>query len=165
MQLSNRMSYRLSYSCLIVVLWLPYIRFMLVQLAEVYRLSMLLSDLSLITQEWGTLNILFVWRSGLNTQTQEVAPQCVCMFSYACVSECMYVVLPNLICYTPQHLPILELRPTRRPSGNRAPAPQNFNVEARNGQREKQNTHTRRASSLKLGVQGRETHTSSGLKI
>ena len=53
MQLSNRMSYRLSYSCLIVVLHLPYIRFMLVQLAEVYRLPMFRSDLSLITQEGG----------------------------------------------------------------------------------------------------------------
>ena len=42
-----------------------------------------------------TLNIPFVWRSGLSKQTQEVVPQCVFMFAYACVSECMHVVLPN----------------------------------------------------------------------
>ena len=42
----------------------------------------------------------------------------------------------------------------------------NFNVEARKGQREKtKHTHTHRASTLKLGVQGRETHTGSGLKV
>jgi hypothetical protein len=42
---------------------LPYIRFMIVQLAEVYRLLMFLSDLPLITQEKGVLNIRFVGRS------------------------------------------------------------------------------------------------------
>jgi hypothetical protein len=90
----------------------------------------------------GTLNIPFVGRSGPSKQTQEVVPQCVCMFAYACVSECMYVVLPNLICYNPQQLSILKLRPTRRPSGNRAPAPQISMLRQGRAKEKQQNTHT-----------------------
>ena len=64
------------------------------------------------------------------------------MFAYACVSECMYVVLPNLICYNPQQVSILKLRPTWRPSGNRAPAPQISMLRQGRAKDKKLNTHT-----------------------
>jgi hypothetical protein len=137
----------LSYSCLIVALYPLYAS----PAGRGVPLAYVSFRLVLDNSRRGTLNIPFVGRSGLNKQTQEVVPQCVCMFAYACVSECMYVVLPNLICYNPQQLSILKLRPTRRPSGNRAPAPKISMLRQGRAKEKKQNTH---ASCVNIEIWG-----------
>ena len=128
----------MSYSCLIVALYPLYAS----PAGRRVPLAYVSFRLVLDNPRRGTVNIHFVGRSGLNKQTQEVVPQCVCMFAYACVSECVYVVLPNLTCYNPQQLSVLELRPARRPSGNRAIAPNISMLRQGRAKEKKQNTHT-----------------------
>jgi hypothetical protein len=68
MQLSNRMSYRLSYSCLIVALYPLYDSPAGRGVPLAYVSDRLVPD----NPRRGTLNIPFVGRSGLSKQTQEV---------------------------------------------------------------------------------------------
>ena len=146
MQLSNRLSYRLSYSCLIVVLYPLYDSPAGRGVPLAYVSYRLVPD----NPRRGTLNTRFVGRSA-----------CSHMRAWAnvCTSCCQtsFVTTPNKFQYLNSD----------RLEGHQAIAPPHpkFQCWGKEGPKRKNKTHTLRASTLKFGVQGRETHTSSGLKI